>query len=76
VAIAALGLRVLALERVSGLGMIELLLPALPKDQIKIPPLVLYMAEFALPVLLVGMEALSRLYPLSQERVTGQALFA
>src|SRR4030067_1178086 len=76
VAIAALALRVFPLERISGFGVIELLLAAFPIDQFEIVSLVLHMAEFALPVILGGMQALSRFDPFPQECMAGQAFVA
>jgi hypothetical protein len=76
VTVAALGLGVFSLELIPRLGVIELFLPALPVDQFEIFPVMLDMAQFALPVFRIRMQALSGRDSLSQIGMTDKAFLA
>jgi hypothetical protein len=71
---ATLDRRVFALKMIPGQGMVEILLPVLPVDQIVRPPLVLHVAGLTLFVLLNPVQPGVILHLISHDRVAGQAL--
>jgi len=59
------------LQRIAGLGVVEIFLPALPVDDLEIPPVVVAVAIYAIPVFLPGVKPLICLNPIPEHDVAG-----